>query len=124
MKIKTIDEIESQFDNLADSDNFAEGEHHRLEGEHLFTPDSYPESPYELSGEKVKAFYRSQILQRDDALKIIIGSMKSRHEVERDPSGVYSICTKCGEMSVTNGEYCDTDFNHTVDAILSIFSRK
>src|SRR3990167_9947529 len=57
-----------RFDEKINSDNFEKGEYNKLLGDHLLDPEWYPESPYELDGEKIKSFISSLLTEQKENL--------------------------------------------------------
>ena len=65
---KTVEEVVEEFTKKTDPDNYEVGEYHYLKdnGESLLDTSWYPESPYELDGDKICVCSKLCITQRQD----------------------------------------------------------
>ena len=80
--MKTLDDVMKAFDEKTDADFFFEEEHEKLVTHTLYDEESYPESQYELSTEKLRSFLRSSLIS------FAIGELEGLEvKDEKDDSG-------------------------------------
>ncbi len=68
--------------------------------------------------EFIRAEITAAVRQREETLVAQITKLKAEHDVESDPSGAFSTCLACGQNGARSGEYCETDWNNHIDAVL------
>lgn len=53
-----------------------------------------------------------------------VESMRSKHEIETDPSGAFSKCLICGEEGATKGEFCAIEWNQIIGTVSFLLTNK
>lgn len=72
--------------------------------------------------DEFKSFTASELKLQREGMVEMVRERKAKHDIEKDPSGTFSICLLCGEKGARVGEYCETMHNLVVDDIISHLS--
>lgn len=66
----------------------------------------------------------SLLTQERTALVEEIEKKKTEHDIEKDPSGAFSVCLICGEGGVSSGDKCETAYNLGLSDAQALISKE
>jgi hypothetical protein len=87
----SISSIIEEFEKKSDVKNFKVGEYHRLIGEHLFCGEWYPETSYELDGDKIIDWLRSSLTSYTEGLVKELEGMNGAEGLPADVQRGYKL---------------------------------